>query len=137
AAARCTAPLWSRCSPSTAGPHRAGSSPSPAGCSSRCSCSPCSPRPSGTPSSSASPPAPRVLTVIDLERLATHALSLDGVRERASGGRRGWYWSGRLVARQEDDESVVVRCAFDLRERMLVAHPETFSVPPRLESHQK
>ena len=75
--------------------------------------------------------------MIDLERLARHALSLDGVRERDSGGRRGWYWSGRLVARQEDDESVVVRCAFDIREHLLVAHPETFSVPPRLESHQK
>jgi len=75
--------------------------------------------------------------VIDLERLVQHALSLDGVRERSSGGRRGWYWNGRLVARQQDDESVVVRCAFARRERLLVEHPETFSVPPRLESHQK
>jgi hypothetical protein len=75
--------------------------------------------------------------VIELELLGRHALSLDGVRERASGGRRGWYWNGRLVARQEDDESVVVRCDFDTRESLLVAHPETFSVPPRLESHQK
>ncbi len=75
--------------------------------------------------------------MIDLEHLAGHALSLDGVRERDRGGRRGWYWSGRMVARQEDDESVVVRCAFDIREHLLVAHPETFSVPPRLESHQK
>ena len=75
--------------------------------------------------------------MIDLENLAQHALSLDGVRERDSSGRRGWYWNGRLVAREEDDESVVVRCAFDVRERLLVAHPDTFSVPPRLESHQK
>jgi hypothetical protein len=75
--------------------------------------------------------------VVDLERLARHALSLDGVRERTSGGRRGWYWCGRLVARQEDDEFVLVRSGFDERERLLVEHPETFSVPPRLESHQK
>jgi hypothetical protein len=75
--------------------------------------------------------------VIDLEVLASHALSLDGVRERRSGGRRGWYRNGRLVLRAEDDESAVVRCAFDERERLLVRHPETFSVPPRLESHQK
>jgi hypothetical protein len=75
--------------------------------------------------------------VVDLERLARHALSLDGVRERTSGGRRGWYWSGRLVARREDDEFVLVRSGFDERERLLVEHPETFSVPPRLESHQK
>ena len=75
--------------------------------------------------------------MIALDRLGRHALSLDGVRERRSGGRRGWYWNGRLVLRQEDDESVVVRCGFRERERLLLDHPETFSVPPRLESHQK
>ena len=75
--------------------------------------------------------------MIDLERLAQHALSLDGVRERTSGGHRGWYLDGRLVAREQDRESVVVRCAFDVREQLLVDHPETFSVPPRLEAHQK
>jgi hypothetical protein len=75
--------------------------------------------------------------VIDLEVLGRHALSLDGVRERRTGGRRGWYWNGRLVLREQDDESAVVRCGFDERERLLVAYPETFSVPPRLESHQK
>lgn len=75
--------------------------------------------------------------MIDLDLLARHALSLDGVRERGSGRRRGWYYDGRLVARLEDDESVVVRCDFDSREVLLVERPETFSVPPRLESHQK
>ena len=74
--------------------------------------------------------------MIDLERLRHHALSLDGVREKHSGGRHGWYWRGRLVARQEDDDSVVVRCAFDDRERLVAEHPETFSVPPHLEGHQ-
>jgi len=75
--------------------------------------------------------------VIELERLAAHALSLEGVRERRTEGRRGWYRHGRLVARQEDAESVVVRCGLLDRERLLLDHPETFSVPPRLESHQK
>jgi hypothetical protein len=75
--------------------------------------------------------------VVDLEQLARHAVSLEGVRERTAGGRRGWYVAGRLVARQEDDESVVVRSDFDARERLLEEHPATFSVPPRLESHQK
>jgi hypothetical protein len=75
--------------------------------------------------------------MIDLEVVASHALSLDGVRERAGSGRRGWYWRGRLVARQEDGGSLVVRCAFDDRERLLDEHPETCSVPPHLESHQK
>ena len=75
--------------------------------------------------------------MIDLERLAAHALSLDGVRERTTAGRRGWYVAGRLVARQADPEFVVVRCALGVRERLLVAHPETFSVPPPFEAHQK
>ena len=75
--------------------------------------------------------------MIDLEELSAHALSLDGVRERRTGGRRGWYYDGRLVARVQDGESVVVRCAFDDCEALLVEHPDTFSVPPRLESHQK
>ncbi len=75
--------------------------------------------------------------MIDLEVLASHALSLAGVRERRTGGHRGWYWNGRLVLREEDAESAVVRCGFDERERLLVRHPETFSVPPKLESHQK
>ncbi len=80
---------------------------------------------------------PRVGGVIDLERLAAHALSLDGVRERTSAGRRGWYVDGRVVARQEDDDFVMVRSDFDEREQLLVAHPETFSVPPHMESHMK
>lgn len=75
--------------------------------------------------------------MIDLDRLAAHALSLDKVRERTTGGRRGWYVDGRLVARLEEDEFVVVRCAFEQRERLLVDHPETFSVPPSFESHMK
>jgi hypothetical protein len=75
--------------------------------------------------------------VIELQRLAAHAMSLDGVRERTAGARRGWYLAGRLVARQEDDEFVVVRSGFEERERLLLAHPETFSVPPDFESHMK
>jgi hypothetical protein len=75
--------------------------------------------------------------VIDLEQLVAHVQGLDGVRERLVGGRRGWYIGGRLVMRQQDDESVVVRSDFEDRERLLDDHPETFSVPPLLESHRK
>jgi hypothetical protein len=75
--------------------------------------------------------------VIDLERLAAHALGLAGVRERASAGRRGWYVDGRLVLREDDPGFVVVRCDIDDREQLLVDHPETFSVPPRFETHHK
>jgi hypothetical protein len=73
--------------------------------------------------------------VIDLERLAAHGLGLAGVRERTSAGRRGWYVDGRLVMRPEDADVVVVRCDIGERERLLVDHPETFSVPPRFAKH--
>ena len=75
--------------------------------------------------------------MVDLEVLGRHALSLDGVRERRTAGRRGWYLDGRIVLRQDDEEFCVVRCGFRERERLLLDHPETFSVPPRMESHQK
>jgi hypothetical protein len=75
--------------------------------------------------------------VISLGRLAAHALSLADVRERTSSGRRGWYVAGRVVARQEDDDFVMVRCGFLERERLIVDHPATFSVPPHMESHMK
>jgi hypothetical protein len=72
-----------------------------------------------------------------IETLARHLRGLDGVRELESGGLRRWYVDGRLVARQEDEQFLVVRADFDDRERLLTLHPETFSVPPRMEAHQK
>ncbi len=59
---------------------------------------------------------------------------LEGVKQR---GDRRWYVNGRLVARREDDETLVVRCELDRRERLVDEHPETFSVTPRLEAHMK
>lgn len=62
---------------------------------------------------------------------------MTGVREQRRDGRTGWYIDGRLVARQEDDETLLVRSDFEDRERLIEAHPETFSVTPRSESHMK
>jgi len=73
---------------------------------------------------------------MDLDQVRDHLAGLDGVREQRRDGRVGWYVAGRLVARVEDDETLVVRSDFAERERLVDAHPDTFSVPP-LEAHMK
>ena len=67
------------------------------------------------------------------EVLAAHA----GVRVKGTSERPGWYVDNRLVARQLDADSVLVRADFDARERLLDDYPETFSVPPSMEAHRK
>ena len=74
---------------------------------------------------------------MDLDQVRDHLGGLDGVRERRVGGRTGWYVGGRLVARVEDDETLVVRSEVAVRERLVDAHPSTFSVTPPLEAHMK
>jgi len=59
------------------------------------------------------------------------------VREKDCAGLAGWYVRDRLVARQLDADSVLVRADLDARERLLEDHPATFSVPPRMEGHEK
>ena len=73
----------------------------------------------------------RIEDVRDL--LATY----DDVREKGTAGSPGWYVDNRLVARQLDADSVLVRADFDARERLLEDHPDMFSVPPSMEGHQK
>ena len=58
---------------------------------------------------------------------------LDGVRR--SGHR--WTLGGRLVAREYDATTLLVRADFDARERLVDQHPETFSITPDLEAHMK
>jgi hypothetical protein len=62
-------------------------------------------------------------------------VSLDGVRESSVKGRLKWSLGGRLVARQLDDWSIVIRTDFAEREQLLIAHPATFFVPPRFDAH--
>jgi hypothetical protein len=65
------------------------------------------------------------------------ALALDGVRESVHHGLPRWTYHGRLVARAEDDTTLVVRTGFQERERFVTEHPETFAVTPRMEKHMK
>jgi hypothetical protein len=71
---------------------------------------------------------------VRISDLSEHAAKLDGVRERTNEGLAQWRYRGRLVARQLDDDHVVVRTAFDDRDA-LVSFPEMFSVPKRFAKH--
>jgi len=72
---------------------------------------------------------------VDIDDVSRVALSLAGVRESSAAGRLRWSLDGRLVARQIDDESIVIRTGFAEREHILLAHPNTFFVPPRYDAH--
>ena len=72
---------------------------------------------------------------MDLGEVSRAALELDGVRESAVKGRLRWSLGSRLVARQLDDQSIVIRSGFAERVLLLAAHPTTFSLPPQFEAH--
>lgn len=74
---------------------------------------------------------------MEIEAIGRHLDRLDGVRRRESSGRTGWYLDGRLVARVEDEETLLIRSDFADREHLVDAHPETFYVTPRAAAHQK
>jgi hypothetical protein len=68
----------------------------------------------------------------DLSRLTAE---LEGVVERSRDVLLDWRYRGRLVARQLDDNHVVIRASFDLRDFLLHSFPGTFSVPRRFAKH--
>ncbi len=46
-----------------------------------------------------------------------------------------WRYQGRLVARQLDEEHVVIRADFDYRDQIVRLFPATFCVPARFTKH--
>jgi hypothetical protein len=72
---------------------------------------------------------------VTLDALGRVAAELDGVTERRREGLREWRYRGRLVARQLDDDHVVIRTSFEVRDLLLRSFPETFSVPERFAKH--
>jgi hypothetical protein len=74
---------------------------------------------------------------VEVAEVSGIALALDGVKESRPGGLLRWTLDGRLVARQYDEASVVIRVGFDERERLLRLYPELFFVPPRFDAHMK
>jgi hypothetical protein len=72
---------------------------------------------------------------MDLSDVSALARALAGVRETSTGGRLRWSLRGRLVARQVDGTSVVIRSGFMEREQLLLDFPTTFFVPPQFDAH--
>jgi len=71
-----------------------------------------------------------------IDDVAVVAASLTGVRHSVTKGRSEWRYHGRLVARQLDGATLVVRCGFEQRDLLLRRHPDTFSVPTRFAKHR-
>ena len=72
------------------------------------------------------------MRLADVSRLAAE---LDGVVESRRDGLLNWRYRGRLVARQLDENHIVIRASFDFRDFLLYSFPETFSVPERFAKH--
>jgi hypothetical protein len=72
---------------------------------------------------------------MELEDVSRLSAQLEGVVERRRDGLLDWRYRGRLVARQLDATSVVIRASFEYRDFLLQSFPETFSVPPRFAKH--
>ena len=72
-----------------------------------------------------------------LDEIDEYATSLAGCKRKGHPGRVAWYVDDRLVVRQDEPGTLLVRVGGADRERLLAAHPETFGVPPRWEAHHK
>ena len=72
---------------------------------------------------------------VNIEEVSGIAVALDRVRESSVRGKLRWSLDGRLVARQLDESSIVIRTGFAEREELLAKHPSTFFVPPRFDAH--
>ena len=72
---------------------------------------------------------------MDLADVSRVAAELDGVVERRRDGLLDWRYHGRLVARQLDDTSVVIRATFEFRDFLVQGFPETFAISRRFAKH--
>ncbi|MGH3305347.1 MAG: hypothetical protein ACRDOK_27515, partial [Streptosporangiaceae bacterium] len=66
---------------------------------------------------------------MQMDDVARLAGALAGVRRTAPEGLAQWRYHGRLVARQLDDISLLIRADFDYRDSILRQFPGPFSVP--------
>ena len=73
--------------------------------------------------------------MVKIDEVARLAEALAGVRRTTADGLAQCRYHGRLVARQLDEDQVVIRADFDYRASVLRQFPETFSVPARYTKH--
>ena len=71
------------------------------------------------------------------EEVGRYAESLPQVKRKGTRARPAWYVHDRLVARLDDPDTLVIRVPLSRREELLQTYPDSFGVPPRMESHHK
>jgi hypothetical protein len=71
------------------------------------------------------------------EEVGRYAESLPEVKRKGTAARPAWYVRDRLVVRLDDPGTAVIRVPLGRREALLAAWPDSFGVPPRMESHHK
>ena len=71
------------------------------------------------------------------EEVGEYAEGLPGVKRKGTPARPAWYVNDRLVVRLTDATTAVIRVPLSKRESLLAAYPDSFGVPPRMESHHK
>jgi hypothetical protein len=76
-----------------------------------------------------------VAVAVRWDDVEAFAAGLDGVHFGSRDGLRVWRLRGRLIARELDSQSLVIRSAFDVRSALLRQFPDTFSVPAQFEKH--
>ena len=77
------------------------------------------------------------MRTVTLDEIDEYATSLAGCRRKGHPGRLAWSVDNRLVVRQDEPGTVLVRVGFEDRERLLARYPQTFGVPPRWDAHMK
>ena len=63
--------------------------------------------------------------------------TLPGCKQKGTQAVPAWYVDNRIVARLVATDELMIRCAFDVRERLVTEHPGTFGIPPPYEAHMK
>ncbi|GGB39552.1 hypothetical protein GCM10011492_32940 [Flexivirga endophytica] len=71
------------------------------------------------------------------DEVAEFLVTLPGCKRKGTSAVPAWYVDNRIVARLIASDELMIRCAFDVRERLVTDHPDTFGVPPSYDAHMK
>lgn len=71
------------------------------------------------------------------DEVAEFLATLPGCKKKGTAAVPAWYVDDRIVARLVASDELMIRCAFDVRERLVVDDPDTFGIPPSYDAHMK
>lgn len=71
------------------------------------------------------------------DEVADFLETLPGCKQKGTTAVPAWYVDNRIVARLVAPDELMIRCAFDARDRLVTEHPDTFGIPPRYDAHMK